>query len=436
MLKKIGSVCVCLLLMYMMMGFCLAEAKNEAVHATVSIRNPYDKLLDEEMQMKVVRKVRISWDIVPDAVMYDLVIVTGKLDNKDHIVTTKHNIYTNGYELDTSVYNVDRDNLYWKIQGLDYNGKPVSRFTELKPLNEQETNTTSPKPTTEFEKMDYTPLYPVYSWIPYLKAAGYEVQVYFDADNNPQTADPLLKKDWVTACDYYDERAYSKPGKYWWRVRANNEAGNPLSEWSPRSYFTVTNKNIQVAALGDSITHGGGAVSTPPGYLMYDWETYAGMPVLNLGFSGNTVEAMNERFESDVVPFKPKILVVLGGINNIRQGDSARQVIAGLNAIKDKCSKYKIIPVFVTIAPINPWYMDHVAGIPPVDGWGWEQYKANKWIMQQPYYVDITPQLTDWRGWLSDSLTTDGLHPDMEGKRIIGQAIGRYIKNKFPEMNK
>jgi hypothetical protein len=96
-----------------------------------------------------------------------------------------------------------------------------------------------------------------------------------------------------------------------------------------------------------------------------------------------------------------------------------------------KCIINHIIPVFVTITPINPPDMKNVAGLIAAPDWKNAQRKINDWVASQPYYVDVTPRLTDWRGFLSSFLTTDGLHPDMQGKRIIGQTIGGYIREKF-----
>ena len=47
--------------------------------------------------------------------------------------------------------------------------------------------------------------------------------------------------------------------------------------------------------------------------------------------------------------------------------------------------------------------------------------------------MDVTPAMTDAEGQLKAELTTDGLHPDQEGKRIIGEAIGDYLLKTFPE---
>lgn len=55
-----------------------------------------------------------------------------------------------------------------------------------------------------------------------------------------------------------------------------------------------------------------GAVSTPPSATLYNWETYANLPVLNIGFSGNLTSNMLNRFDNDVLSFNPKILVIMG----------------------------------------------------------------------------------------------------------------------------
>lgn len=388
----------------------------------------------EAAKVTNIDKIRVAWDSVPNAVMYELVVTNGKSTQKSQIVTTKRNIYTTGYELDVSIFNVESNDMYWKVRALDINGRPIKPFTEPKPLLEAELNPVKPKTTTQFSKLPYAKLYPVYSWIPVLKATDYDLQVFYDADNNPRTPDTLIKTGSVsgqTSYDYYDDTAYRQEGSYWWRVRARNSVMQIVGAWSEPDRFKVDHDGAAVAAMGDSITHGGGAVSTPPSDTLYDWETYSTVPIRNLGLSGNTVENMVNRFNDDVLPFHPKILVVFGGINNIRLGDKATQVITGLTRIKYKCLYNNIIPVFVTIAPINPAAMKAVSNIDVAPGWEREQQSVNAWIRSQRYYVDITGKFTDDRGWLFATMAVDGLHPDVEGKQIIGSTIGAYLSDTF-----
>ena len=78
--------------------------------------------------------------------------------------------------------------------------------------------------------------------------------------------------------------------------------------------------------------------------------------------------------------------------------------------------------------------MQHVETVEePVWNWQAEQEILNQWIMNQPYHVDVTTPLKDEYGQLKENFTTDGLHPDHEGKRIIGEIIANYLLTTFPE---
>lgn len=386
---------------------------------------------DDKYEM---HKVRLTWNPVPGAVRYQLVILRDANDTPDNIVSVKSYIFTTGYELDTSMMRTEKNGYYWKVCALNIDGKPVGKFSVPQPLKNGEINTLAPLPTTQYNSMPYAPLYPVYSWIPYSKAAGYDIEVY-RRSVTPGKADALIAKLHGRDSNYYDEGGYTYPGTYWWHVRAVDGSGRPISEWSKPREFQVTSP-VKVAAFGDSVTHGGGAVCTPPSYLLYDWETYSAVPIKNLGYSGNTVEAMIERFERDVLPFKPKILVIMGGVNNYRSGDTAWSIIHSLAVLRDKCKAHGIVPVFTTVTPINPDCMKKVGTVGlPVENWLYEQQRLNEWIRQQPYAVDVTPKLTDSRGWLRADYTTDGLHPDYDGKRIIGQTVSSYLLQRFPNDN-
>lgn len=377
-------------------------------------------------------KVRLEWEVVPKAVRYNFYILKGPEDNYGNIQDVVRNVYTNGYELDASAYGADKWGYYWKARAFDLDGN-IIKDTEVKPIIQGEINTKTVKSTTEFNEMDYMPLYPVFSWVPFNGASSYDIQVYRVRDGNDVRIREL--KD-LTGNNFYEYGGYTHAGKYYWKILPKNSAGVPMAEWSEPSHFEITDY-APVAALGDSITHGGGSVIVPPSYKIFDWESYCSVPVKNLGLSGDTVEGMSERFEREVLPFAPKILVIMGGVNNYREGATAWQVISGLRTLNSKCSTYGIIPVFLTVTPLNPDKIAKVEGIgAPSYGWMDEQQAVNQWIRRQPHHIDVASSLTDGRGWLSDDTTTDGLHPDLPGKKIIGEKVGEYLEKHFPDIAK
>ncbi len=404
----------------------------------------------KSVENRKLKSAILNWQEIPGAVMYELIV---KDADTQEVVFKKYDVYAAGYQLDSNQVDLTK-NLLWQVRGLNYAKVPVSDYSEARFMQkgdlfatdwqqkittdtadfskrnhntclvESDVDVAPLKLTTDFAEMDYMPVYPVYSWVPVKNVDHYVINV-FQADG--QKIESLTAN--ANSMDYYDERAYTVAGKYYFNVQAYDNNNRKIAE-SLNSYFTVTDK-ANIAALGDSITHGGGAVSTPPSATLYNWETYAGIPVLNIGFSGNLTSNMLSRFDHDVLPFKPRALVIMGGVNDIRTGIKAGTVINNLSAIKEKCYKNHIVPIFLTVTPINPPKMKTVAHLDVPSGWQAERESVNKWIKSQDYFVDVAVDMVDDRGYLSDNLTTDGLHPDYEGKKHIGEAVGNYINMNF-----
>ncbi|WP_432748896.1 GDSL-type esterase/lipase family protein [Pectinatus haikarae] len=405
--------------------FVLLASQFSYTCAALPAQNVADGITVKEQPLKI----SILWSPVPNAVQYELNISNALTGQQ---ITAVQSIYATGYELDTGLLPETPDQLQWQVRGLDYNGNPISDYSPYKALGNSIINSDRPIPTTQFDKMAYTPLYPVYSWIPYLHAAKYTLRIYYDDGSNVPTHDKLLNEYQTDdTFDFYDPAAYTQAGKYYWTVQARDADNKPISRWSAPSYFSVTDKNIKVAALGDSITHGGGAISTPPGYTMYNWQTYSVVPILNIGYSGDTTGAMLHRFSKDVLPFHPRILVIMGGINDIRAGISADEAIQNLSAIRSLCLDNNIIPVMVTASPIYPEKMQRI-DITPAPDWQRQLSLLNHWILSYPDSIDTYLLLADNQGLLKSSFTTDGLHPDAAGKKIIGETISTALLKKYP----
>lgn len=279
--------------------------------------------------------------------------------------------------------------------------------------------------TAEFEQMAYAPLYPTFSWEPLPKSEFYMVQVV-NADKN-QVVRELFNGEALNRVT--DWSPFNEKGNFYWRVRAVDKKHKPLGDWSEKKYFKVE-MPVKFAALGDSITHGG-ANYIPAGQISCQWQTFCDIPVKNLGRSGDTTEMMINRFENDVLPFNPQYLIIMGGVNDIREGKSADSVVKNLEILRDKCLSNDITPVFCTITPMNPEIIKR-RGIYLTDGdWQAARNEINAWIMQNRYSVDVSTALTDENNFLRADLTPDGLHPALRGKKLIGEKISDYLSRNF-----
>ena len=382
------------------------EKSSEAV--TNNDLEEKSKEMNEEVKNSIT-VMRLNWKLVPYAVKYKVTY-----DNEELIT------YINGIEV--AVNDVSK---IFKISALDFDGNIIQ--DELN-ITEIETNPSTMKTISEFDKMDYAPLYPVYSWIPKHNADYYMIQLLKNGEVVREYRTEDKKDDDIY--DFYDEVPVNEGGNYYWRVKAMSKYGIELSEWSKESEsvsFKV-NAPTKFAAFGDSITHGGGAITVPPSMMIYNWETYCNKPIKNLGKSGDTTEQMLDRFDYDVLPFAPKILIIMGGVNDFRGTILGWRTVYNCKQILEKCKANNIIPVFVTPTPVNKRLINKVKFIdPPPFDWQTHYKYICEWIRQQEYHIDLTGEFEDYEGNLREDLTTDGLHPDIEGKKIIGQAVNEWL---------
>ena len=381
-----------------------------------------------EAQDARISSVLLRWEPVPQAVRYAVRVLRGSVGAPMKTIATMDRVYTTGLHLPLMTYGAMND-LYWTVQPLGYDGAPLAAASEPRPVRGETVDPDAPVLTAQFDAMAYAPLYPVYSWIPLAGQKVHEVEVYRREADRDRYVHTLRGGEY----DVYDDMPFTVPGTYVYRVRGVTESGMPISNWSAYGSFTVAERT-PIAALGDSITHGGGAITVPPSYQLYDWESYCTVPVKNLGHSGDTTEAMLARFERDVLPFAPRVLLIMGGVNDYRVGIYGAETVRNLAALREKCRAHGITPIFLTATPIRPALMTARMTIttPPSDWWAHRDY-VNNWVMQQEHSIDVATVLSDADGELEESYTTDGLHPDDAGKKYIGQTVDAYLRRNFAD---
>ena len=384
-------------------------------------------------------KVQLTWDNAQDAVMYELQVATTpfkkkRATSKEQIVYSTTEIFTPGVELNLALFNEAQLNkLYFRVRPLDLDKNPIAEFSRGAALSKGIINPQKPTPTAFLKKGHPAALYPVYSWIPVLGASRYEVEITNRPPENANAVQPsqyrVLSYTIEGGFDCYDTHAYTDAGRYYWRVRALGADNEPIGTYSDAICFNVQTSSHKWAAFGDSITHGGGAISNPPSDERFEYVSYLPFPVKNLGKSGDTIAMMVERFETDVLPFKPQYMFVLGGSNSIRGGTSGESVIADLQTIKEKCALNGITPIFLTLPPINPERIQRVFNEPTADNWQEELAKVNDFIRNQPNAIEIYSLLADEQGLLPVEYAEDGLHPDISGKKIMARSVNAFLHN-------
>ena len=386
----------------------------------------------------------LVWHAVPDAVCYEVELLSeppqqegGTAPAPSGRLESTHEIYTNGWQADLKKYQ-KYTQLYWRVRALGLHFEPIGEWSAAEPMT---IDWTLPPPDAplinDFDRMPEfaMPVYPVYSWIPLHDATRYEVELMTEppAEENENNTTPTPYRVWSRvvgkAADCYDEYARPYAGDYYWRVRALDAAGNTLGHYSDTAHFVMpTHDFVRVALFGDSITHGGGAVSYPPSALEYSYATYLDFPAVNLGHSGDTSKTTLARFQQDVLPMHPANLLILTGSNSLRDPQfSANDIIKDLARIKSLCEENDIRPIFLTLMPIHPANIKYAFHTDTDPQWRDKMNHINAYIKAQPYYIDLEPYFYDsTKTVLDPKLSVDGLHPDIQGKMLMGEIINQH----------
>lgn len=371
--------------------------------------------------------LHLSWKPDYDAVKYD--VTFSRRDHGKMEGTWKTTAYMSDMLLPESGQFKDLQVLYWQEKPLDFDGYPIGAESGPRPLESSVTpvsrNAPLPRQDRSGERGGAL-LYPVYSYVGNPGASSYEIEVLSAyPENREGTAHSMYHiggGDFLYT-DFYDDTP--RFGTWYWRVRGKDEEGNPVGQWSLPQKRRFSTEGYTIGLYGDSITHGGGRMSYGPNDLEYSCGHYLDFDTVNLGDSGNTSHDMVERFDRDVLPFHLKYLLILGGSNSLRGGVPAEEVIEDLKEIQQKCRNHDIIPILLTLPPINPESIEKVFHEPTAEGWEEAFRKVNDFIRTQPH-ID-TASAFPYENVMPADLALDGLHGDVEAKKRIAAVINRHI---------
>jgi lysophospholipase L1-like esterase len=381
----------------------------------------------------------LRWTIPPGSIYFEIEFLTKAPENPNgtspsiYRFFSSRNVFTNGYIIDLPTYS--SDHLYWRVRGLDLEGNPVGDFSDATAVyfDGNLPQILKPVSNTGYSEANMPmPLYPVYSWIPIYGAVAYEVELTSAPPENPDKIAPskyrlrnhIVKGPYDYYFEFYDQTKLITPGTYYWRVRGLDKTGGPVGVFSDAEKFTVSYESGSYAAtFGDSTTQGGGDMIYSPANVVCDYRTYLSFSTMNLGRSGDNTGGMLARFESDVLPFHPEYLIILGGIPDLTMDVPAAQVIYNLAAIRDKCLLHGVRPVFLTLYPVNSANIKKTDKRVIASNWQKNFATVNAFLRQQEYCIDIEPYFLDADHNLPTYLSVDGIHLGIEGKKLMAKVI-------------
>jgi len=176
----------------------------------------------------------------------------------------------------------------------------------------------------------------------------------------------------------------------------------------------------RVVFMGNSITEG---------WAQYFPRVFAGKPYINRGIGGQTTPQMVVRFHQDVVALKPKVVVILAGINDIagNTGPSTLEMIEdNLQAMTEMAKANGIRVVLSSVLPAYdfPWRpgMNPAPKVVALNSW-MKGYAAKAGAI----YLDYHSAMADARQGMREGLSSDGVHPTEAGYRLMAPLVEKAI---------
>jgi lysophospholipase L1-like esterase len=200
-------------------------------------------------------------------------------------------------------------------------------------------------------------------------------------------------------------------------------------DWANTSRFKDANAKLaspssgekRVVFMGNSITEG---------WINTDPDFFVGKSYVNRGISGQTTPQMLVRFRPDVINLKPAVVVILAGTNDIagNTGSSTLEMILdNLISMTElaKANKIKVVLSSVLPAFDYPWK----PGLEPAP----KIVKLNEMIKNYAeknkiVYLDYFSSTVDERKGLKKEYSSDGVHPNMAGYKIMEPLAEAAIK--------
>jgi lysophospholipase L1-like esterase len=183
----------------------------------------------------------------------------------------------------------------------------------------------------------------------------------------------------------------------------------------------ATDEN-RVVFLGDSVTDMWN-LSGPEG-------SFPGKPYINRGIGWQTTPQMLLRFRQDVIDLKPRVVVILAGINDIAGNtgpETLEQIEDNLASMAELAAAHQIRVVFCSVLPAFDfgWKpgMTPAPKVLALNAWI-KAYAAEKGAV----YVDYHTAMKDERDGLPASLSKDGVHPLPAGYAVMAPLVEAGIE--------
>jgi acetyl esterase/lipase/lysophospholipase L1-like esterase len=246
-----------------------------------------------------------------------------------------------------------------------------------------------------------------------------ETFIYSTGEHGYGMINPTAKEQWIDACLRWIKKNFDQPPMDWANLKRFQEDNKKIG-------LPKANEN-RVVFMGNSITEG---------WSKSDKSFWEGKPYINRGISGQTTPQMLLRFQQDVIDLKPKVVVILAGINDIAGNTGPMTIEQTRDNLFAMAQLAKVNGIKVVLSSVLPAYdfpwrpgMEPAEKVTALNAMLKSYCEKNKII-----YLDYHSAMKDDRNGLKKELGYDGVHPTLEGYKVMAplaeKAIAEALKQR------
>lgn len=194
-------------------------------------------------------------------------------------------------------------------------------------------------------------------------------------------------------------------------------------------------KPVTILAMGDSTTAGTpgfrSPVEAPPNgkgneesqYTYWAAQSLPDLRFLNRGVAGERTDQIFKRLKGDLKTLKPDMVILLAGVNDLAQEYPAEQIEEKLDEMYRYTQKQRIPLIACTIIPYNG-----------MSSYTYQRMREiNEWIQKRSRelgigFCDLFSVMEDPAHPSRLISASDGLHPDVDGYRRMGETVAECLK--------
>ena len=205
-------------------------------------------------------------------------------------------------------------------------------------------------------------------------------------------------------------------------------------DWPNLAQFQEANKALEAPASDENrVVFMGNSITI--GWLNMRPEFFANKPWINRGISGQTTPQMLIRFRQDVIQLKPKVVVILAGINDIAANTGPATTEMIINNIKGMAELAHANGIKVILSSTLPAYdFPWREGMEPAKKVKELNALIEAYCNEKGHvYLDYYSAMVDERGGLPKKYASDEVHPTQAGYAVMEPLVTAAIEQALVE---